>query len=144
MSASAFDLDTALQHLQVNQVGALHLLDATLPHLLHQRAGHLSLVGNVAGYRGLPHSLACGPTTAALINLAEALYLDLRPLGIGVSLVCPGNGHTPQKAARAIVHGRERGDLEIHFPRRFTLWLKGLRHLPYRACFAAVGRSTGL
>jgi len=159
MRATAFDLDTALAHLQVNQVGALYLLDAVLPHLLRQRSGHLSLVGSVAGWQGLPQSLAYGPTKAALINLAETLYLDLHPLGIGVSIVNPGfvdsplpagNGLrmpaliSPQQAAREIVSGWERGDFEIHFPKRFTLWLKGLRHLPYGAYFATVRRSTGL
>ena len=85
MRATDFDLDEALRHVQVNQVGALHLLAAVLPRLLRQRRGHLSLISSVAGYRGLPNSIAYGPTKAALINLAETLYLDLAPLGIGVS-----------------------------------------------------------
>ncbi len=53
------------------------------------RAPHPSLVASVAGWRGLPQSLAYGPTKAALINLAENLFLDLRPKGVGVSLVNP-------------------------------------------------------
>ena len=94
MRATEFDLDVALRHVQVNYVGALYLLDALLPQLLKQVAsgqgGHLSLVSSVAGYRGLPKSLAYGPTKAALINLAETLYLDLHPKGVGISVDQPG------------------------------------------------------
>lgn len=159
MRATDFDLDVALQHQQVNYVGALHLLDAVLPVLLRQNAGHLSLVSSVAGYRGLPQSLAYGPTKAALINLAEVLYLDLQPRGIGVSVVNPGFVETPltaqnafrmpalitpEEAAVEIVKGWQRGAFEIHFPKRFTLWLKALRLLAYGPYFAAVRRSTGL
>jgi NAD(P)-dependent dehydrogenase (short-subunit alcohol dehydrogenase family) len=163
MRATEFDLDVALRHVQVNQVGALHLLDAVLPQLLAQAragaGGHLSLVSSVAGYRGLPNSLAYGPTKAALINLAETLYLDLAPLGLGVSLINPGFVETPltagnafkmpalitpEQAAQQIVRGWSRGEFEIHFPKRFTLWLKALRLLGHGAYFAAVRRSTGL
>ena len=65
MRATEFDLDEALLHEQVNFVGALHMLDAVLPMLLKQQAGHLSVISSVAGYRGLPNSLAYGPTKAA-------------------------------------------------------------------------------
>jgi NAD(P)-dependent dehydrogenase (short-subunit alcohol dehydrogenase family) len=59
-----FNLDEMLRHEQVNYVGALHVLDAVLPHFLARRSGHISLVSSVAGYRGLPNSLAYGPTKA--------------------------------------------------------------------------------
>jgi NAD(P)-dependent dehydrogenase (short-subunit alcohol dehydrogenase family) len=163
MRATEFNLEVAVQHVQVNHVGALYLLDAVLPHLLAQSkagtAGHISLVSSVAGFRGLPKSLAYGPTKAALINLAENLYLDLSGLGLGVSVINPGFVETPltaqnefrmpalitpEQAAQEIVRGWEKGEFEIHFPKRFTLWLKGLRHLGYGAYFAAVRRSTGL
>jgi NAD(P)-dependent dehydrogenase (short-subunit alcohol dehydrogenase family) len=163
MRATDFKLDVALRHVQVNQIGALYLLDAVLPQMLLQaaagRGGHISLVSSVAGFRGLPKSLAYGPTKAALINLAETLYLDLSPLGLGVSVINPGFVETPltagnefkmpalitpDEAALEIEKGWRKGEFEIHFPKRFTLWLKGLRHLGYRAYFAAVRRSTGL
>jgi len=158
MRAAAFDLDEALQHQRVNVDGALHWLNGVLPVLTRQGHGHISLIASVAGYRGLPQSLAYGPTKAALINLAEALYLDLAPLGIGVSVINPGfvktpltAGNdfampallTPDQAAEAIVDGWARGRFEIHFPWRFTLWLKLLRHLPHRWYFPAVRRITG-
>ena len=163
MRATEFDLGVALHHQQVNYVGALYLLDAVLPQLLQQAAGgeaaHLSLVSSVAGYRGLPKSLAYGPTKAALINLAETLYLDLQPKGVGVSVVNPGFVETPltaqnefrmpalissEKAAAEIVRGWEQGLFEIHFPKRFTHMLKAMSYLSDGLYFAAIRRATGL
>lgn len=159
MRAGSFDLALALQHGRVNYEGALHLLDAVLPVLLRQHAGHLSLVSSVAGWRGLPRALAYGPTKAALINLAESLWFDLTDQGIGVSVICPGYVDTPltgqndyrmpglisaEEAARRIVRGWSRGDFEIHFPRRFTAWVRLLSHLGHGAYFKAVRRFTGL
>ena len=104
-------------------------------------------------------ALAYGPTKAALINLAEALYMDLAPKGIGVHLVDPGFVDTPlteqnkfdmpalmsaEAAANAMLLGLARGEFETHFPKRFTRWLKLLRLLPYGLYFAAVRRFTGL
>jgi NAD(P)-dependent dehydrogenase (short-subunit alcohol dehydrogenase family) len=157
MRGFAMDLDDATRHMQVNYLGALTVLDAVLPQLLRQGMGHVSLVGSVAGFRGLPNSLAYGPSKAALINLAETLYLDLKAKGIGVSIINPGFVETPltsrndfampalltpQQAAMAILKGWAAGAFEIHFPKRFTLGLKLLRILPYRIYFALVGRAT--
>ena len=159
MRAMDLDLDDALRHQQVNLSGVWHLLAALLPALLAQGHGHLSLVSSVAGFRGLPRSLAYGPTKAALINLAESLYLDLRPRGLGVSVITPGfvatpltAGNdfpmpallTPEQAAAEIVRGWERGNFMIHFPRRFSRFLLLLRLLPHSAYFALVRRFTGL
>jgi NAD(P)-dependent dehydrogenase (short-subunit alcohol dehydrogenase family) len=162
MDAGQIDLDVMLRHNQVNYIGALNLLDAVVPQLRAQpvnpatgQRGHISLVGSVAGYRGLPNSLAYGPTKAALINLAETLYLDLKRHGVGVSLINPGFVETPltaqntfkmpalispAQAASAILKGWARGAFEIHFPKRFTLGLKLLRVLPYSVYFALTRR----
>jgi NAD(P)-dependent dehydrogenase (short-subunit alcohol dehydrogenase family) len=159
MRATAFDLAEMNRHLAINYTGALHVLDAVLPALVQRGTGHISLISSVAGFRGLPKSLAYGPTKAALTNLAETLYLDLEPLGLGVSVVHPGFVQTPltaqnnftmpalitpEQAAAAMLSGWARGDFDIHYPKRFTRWMKLLRLLPYRAYFPAVRRFTGL
>jgi short-subunit dehydrogenase len=156
MRAFAMDVPNMQRHMEVNYTGALQVLNAVLPAMLARGAGHISLVGSVAGYRGLPNSLAYGPTKAALINLAETLYLDLHDKGIGVSIINPGfvqtpltaNNQfdmpallTPAQAAQAIVKGWARGAFEIHFPKRFTLWMKALRLLPNRMFFALVRKA---
>ena len=131
MRATALDLTDLLRHHEVNTVGALYVLDAVLPSMVNRHQGHLSLISSVAGYRGLPLGLAYGPTKAALINLAETLYLDLHAQGLGVSLINPGFVDTPltaqnefpmpaiitsQEAAKAIVQGWTRGELKSTFP----------------------------
>ena len=157
--ATDFDLGQMLRHNQVNYVGALYLLAAVLPHFLARKAGHISLVSSVAGYRGLPQSLAYGPTKAALINLAETLHVDLKDSDISVSLICPGFVETPltaqnkfampglikpEKAAEEILRGWAKGEFEIHFPKRFTLFMKALALLPPILYFPVIRRFTGL
>lgn len=158
MRADSFHLAAAQGLVRVNLGGALNCLDAVLPVLLAQGSGGIALVASVAGYGGLPRALAYGPTKAALINLSEALYLDLRPRGVAVYQVDPGFVRTdltrgnafpmpaliePEEAALRIVEGFERGRFHIHFPRRFTNVLRLLRLLPYRLYFAIVRRATG-
>lgn len=162
MDALHMNMADLLRHNAINYLGALYLLDAVVPHLLAQpldphtgQRGHISLMGSVAGYRGLPHSLAYGPTKAALINLTETLYLDLHAQGVGVSLINPGFVDTPltrqnqfkmpalitpAQAAQEILQGWKHGEFEIHFPKRFTRWMKALQLLPYPAFFAATRR----
>lgn len=159
MRAQALDVEELQRHLDINYRGALTVLTEVLPAMLARGSGHISLVSSVAGYRGLPQSLAYGPTKAALTNLAETLYLDLHDHGLGVSVVHPGFVKTPltaqndfampalispEEAAQAMIDGWCAGRFDIHFPRRFTHVMKGLRLLPYRAYFALVRRFTGL
>ncbi len=161
MRAQNFSLVEAKRHIEVNYIGALNLLDALLPQLLLQAhqgcGGHLSLISSVAGFRGLPKSLAYGPSKAALSHLAEALYLDLSDSDIGVSVIHPGFVETPltaqndfkmpalispEAAAQAIIKGWSQGQFEIHFPKRFTLWLKALRLLGHASYFALIRKLT--
>jgi NAD(P)-dependent dehydrogenase (short-subunit alcohol dehydrogenase family) len=156
--APTWDLARARQLLEVNLHGVLNCVDAILPVLLGQGAGGIGIVASVAGYVGLPGALVYGASKAALINFTESLYGDLRPQGIGVYLINPGFVDTPltrrnrfrmpalmkpEDAARATLEGIAAGRFEIHYPKRFTLWLKLLRLLPYRLQLAAVRSATG-
>ena len=157
MSVTEFDLEKVRQQIDVNLNGTMHVLANALPKLLEQQSGHIAIVSSVAGYRGLPNSLAYGPTKAALINLAEALHVELKPHHVGVSVVNPGFVDTPltrkntfpmpflitaEKAAQEIITGLEKGEFEIHFPKAFTRTLRTLRILPYSLYFAAVRKMT--
>jgi NAD(P)-dependent dehydrogenase (short-subunit alcohol dehydrogenase family) len=159
MRADNFDLAAANRMIDLNLHGVFNCLDAALPTLLRQGSGGIGIVASVAGYSGLPKALVYGPTKAALINLCESLYFDLRPRGIGVYLINPGFVATPltanndfkmpalmsaPAAAAQLVAGIERGDFHIHFPKRFTNWLRFARLLPYHWYFFLIRKVTGL
>lgn len=142
--------------LDVNLLGIMDGVAAVLPAMLAAGQGHLVIVGSVAGYRGLPKAAVYGPSKAALINFAESIWLDLAPRGIAVTIVNPGfvatpltaqnDFHmpaliTPQVAASEILKGLARGEFEIHFPKRFSRFLKLLCLFPARLYFALVSRT---
>ncbi|WP_235471336.1 SDR family NAD(P)-dependent oxidoreductase [Herbaspirillum hiltneri] len=147
--------DVAEQTIKTNLVSVYSALSSVLPDMLAQGSGGIALVASVAGYMGLPNASVYGPGKAALINLAEILYSDLRSKGISVYLINPGfvkTGltekndfampamQTPAAAAVEIWKGIAEGRFEIHFPRRFTRILKLVQMLPYRWRFALFHR----
>ena len=159
MRAWELDLKVAKQMVAINWEGFLNGLSIVIPRFIQEKTGGIALVSSVAGYRGLPKSLVYGPTKAALINLAETLYIDLKDKGLDVYVICPGfvktpmtahndfempNLISPEQAADEIIRGFRKGEFEIHFPKAFTRMLKLLRHLPYSLYFPAIRRSTRL
>ncbi len=159
MRGTEIDLDEALKLQEVNLTGAWRWLDVVVPLLRAQRHGHVSLIASVAGYGGLPQALAYSPTKAALIRLAETLYMDLQDDHVGVSIVNPGFVQTPlteqntfrmpalqtpEQAVHAMLTGWRKGRFEIAFPRRLVWPLGWLQCLPYGVYFRLVRRATGL
>ena len=146
MPAKKFDAAGVRHQFDMNVMGPANVLHQVLPHYIASRSGHVSLVSSVAGYRGLPRALAYGASKSALTYMAQCLHIELAHQGVGVSVICPGfvktdltagnNFHmpaliTPQQASTAILKGYARGEFEIHFPKRFTRFLKLLGWLPF-------------
>ncbi len=143
------DLDTAVvaAHLDVNVMGAVNGLAAVIGPMLDEGRGTVAIVASVAGYRGIPGSLAYGATKAALINLAESIRPEARRAGVRVVTVCPGFVRTPltarnrfpmpflldaDDAARRIADGLASRRQEIVFPLPMALGMKLARVLPLR------------
>lgn len=139
----------------LNLLGTVHCLAALVPRLIDRRAGRIAVVASVAGYRGLPTAAAYGMTKAGLINMAEALRVELAPKGVTLQIVNPGFVRTPlternefempflmepDAAAEALFRGLRSDRFEIAFPRRFVVLMKLLRCLPAPLAFALTRR----
>jgi NAD(P)-dependent dehydrogenase (short-subunit alcohol dehydrogenase family) len=77
--------------LDVNLMGVLYGIRAFLPHIrAHGEGGHIVNTASMAGMNG---GLGFGPYVAskfAVVGMSEGLATQLKPLGIGVTVLCPG------------------------------------------------------
>jgi NAD(P)-dependent dehydrogenase (short-subunit alcohol dehydrogenase family) len=76
--------------IDVNLMGVLHGIRSFLPHMrAHGEGGHIINTASMAGMNG---GLGFSPYAAskfAVVAMSEGLAMQLRPHGIGVSVLCP-------------------------------------------------------
>ncbi len=155
LRADNFNFNIAQKTIDANLLGPMRAVATVLPEMLKNHAGHIAIVGSVAGYSGLPKALAYGPSKAGIINFCETLYYDLLPQGVSIHMISPGfvateataqNDFempaliTADEAAKEILEGIRAGKFDIHFPKRFSGFLKFLRILPYPLYFWIIRR----
>lgn len=77
--------------LQVNVGGAISAVKTFVPRMIAKGGGgHVVITSSVSGLFTGPGAGVYVTTKFALVGLAEALRADLKPKGIGVSVLCPG------------------------------------------------------
>lgn len=95
----------ALDLFQTNFFGALRVCRAVLPYMRAQGAGTVVNVSSIGGRIGLPFQGLYSASKFALEGLTEALRMEVKPLGIRVVLVEPGDTRTPFTAHRRRTKG---------------------------------------
>lgn len=86
--------DAFRRSIEVNYLGALHLVQAALP-AMRARGGRIVLVASGAALVGLYGYSSYAPSKFAVRGLAEALRSELSAGRIGVSVVYPPDTDTP-------------------------------------------------
>lgn len=155
-AADQFAAASCRKTFALNVQGVANCLEPLLKKFIPRKSGHIAIVASVAGFRGLPRSLSYGPSKAALINMAEALYIECKPLGIKVQVVNPGFVRTPltdqndfpmpmmmevSDAAEALARGLESNRFEITFPWMFVMIVKSIGLLPNKAYLWLLGKT---
>ena len=145
MPAQEWDIEKLTKMININLVGALNVLDIILPEFISRDKGHLVFTGSLAGYRGLPGALGYGSSKAAIANLSETLYYDLRKTSIKVQLINPGFIKTrltdkndfkmpqimsPEKAAKKMFTRMCKNRFSSSFPAPFSWLFRISRILP--------------
>lgn len=145
MRATDWDSDAALRMSDVNFTGALRVLGEVVPGFVRQGRGDITLVGSLAGYRGLPAAIGYGASKAALVSLAETMRFDLKGTGVTVRLVNPGfiktrltakNSFrmpmlmTPETAAEHVLKAMRKRRFRTDFPAPFSWAIRCMDYLP--------------
>ncbi len=151
-----FDPALVWSTVETNFGGTVNALGPVLAAMLPRGRGQIALVASLAGYRGIPGSLAYGASKSAVITMAEALRLTYAPCGLTVQVVNPGFVRTAmtdanpyampfmveaEEAARRICEGLRRGGFEITFPRRLAWPARLAAVLPYALFFPLMQRA---
>lgn len=87
-------IEEAKSQLETNFFGSLRLCRAVLPVMRRQRSGYIVSISSIGGLIGLPFQSAYCASKFALEGAMEALRLEVRPFGIHVVLIEPGDFKT--------------------------------------------------
>ena len=85
------DIDAAKANFETNVFGTLSVIQAVLPILRQQAAGHILTVSSIGGILSFPTGGAYTATKFAVEALSEALAGEVAGLGIRVTIVEPGS-----------------------------------------------------
>jgi short-subunit dehydrogenase len=118
--------------------------------MLARRSGHIVSVSSVAGLIPTLNLAGYCASKSALNGWSESLYYELKPLGVHVSIVCPGPVQTEfnrkfrdsvpksppnlilssTEVTRAVIRTIETRRFEIVLPRQLALISAVRRHAP--------------
>lgn len=102
---------------ETNVMGLLSVCQAVAPGMAARQSGTILNVASIAGLVATPFGGAYCATKAAVIALSDALRVELAPLGVRVSCVCPGAIRS-KFADNCRVGADELGGLRLYAPWR--------------------------
>jgi NAD(P)-dependent dehydrogenase (short-subunit alcohol dehydrogenase family) len=85
---------------ETNLFGPIEVMKAVLPQMRAQQSGLIINITSIAGYMGLPYRSVYSASKGALELITEALRMEVKPFGIQITNVAPGDFATNIAAGR--------------------------------------------
>ena len=101
------DPETFRRLIEVNYLGTVYVTHAAVPGMIARGSGHIVNISSEAGFLGVGGYTAYCGSKFAVRGFSEALRVELKPAGVGVSVVFPPDTDTPQLAAERPLRPRE-------------------------------------
>ena len=105
-AAELTPLETAKRQLDVNLFGTANMVNAVIPAMRRQGGGRIVNTGSVAGFVPIPFQAWYSASKAAVQSYTMAMANELRPFGITLAAVLPGDTKTGFTAARNKIDDR--------------------------------------
>jgi NAD(P)-dependent dehydrogenase (short-subunit alcohol dehydrogenase family) len=86
-------IEEAKRQLEVNFFGAFRVCRAALP-ALRSRSGYIVNIGSIGGLIAIPYQAMYSASKFALEGLSESLRMEVRPFGVKVVIIEPGDHKT--------------------------------------------------
>src|SRR4030095_1134407 len=143
-------LETVEEIMRTNFLGAVYCAHEVLPSMIARGAGHIVNISSVAGKIGTLNMAAYCGSKFAMNGWSESLYHELKPLGVKVSMICPGpvptdfNRNfrdsepkspaqlfvTTEAVCREVLNAIEKNKFEVILPRWLAFLCACQRHMP--------------
>src|SRR4051812_4441848 len=101
------DVDVFERLMRLNYFGTVYATKAVLPSMVERGRGHIVNISSIAGRIGTPFESAYSASKFAVTALTEALDVEVRPLGVRVSMVNPGPVRTDFFDAQGVPYARK-------------------------------------
>jgi NAD(P)-dependent dehydrogenase (short-subunit alcohol dehydrogenase family) len=96
-------IEAAKRQLEVNFFGAFRVCRAVLPAMRSQGAGYIVNIGSIGGLIAIPYQAMYSASKFALEGLSESLRMEVRPFGVKVVIIEPGDHKTALTQNRQLV-----------------------------------------
>jgi NAD(P)-dependent dehydrogenase (short-subunit alcohol dehydrogenase family) len=85
---------------ETNFFGPIEVIKAVLPQMRSQQSGLIINITSIAGYMGLPYRSVYSSSKGALEIITEAIRMEVKPFGIQLTNVAPGDFATNIASSR--------------------------------------------